>query len=281
MNYRARDTTQSDFGVAYTALCQQVNEVSRVMVESNTGASNSLSEIESKIEQCCCNFEEAKTMANLRMRLEEQTVEHYVPGFNSPFVTRQSVVNICEDEQKSCTNCKWNLCYPTYKWCGADLEDPIRSCIRSGRKYWRKSKLPDDQGHEQSIHDEVEYLNDRMNQLRYDQLKSELSDVYIKVVDADKPKKKYTVYDLYDLTFPDDPIKKHFITVCNNIEKRYQEKKKVLDQIEAPEVRTYHVEPIPTVTIDDDMMTTSQVFMLIGTLAAIASILIAIHVTLV
>ena len=70
-------------------------------------------------------------------------------------------------------------------------------------------------------------------------------------------------------------------TVCNNIEKRYQEKKKVLDQIEAPEVEIYHVEPLPTVTIDDDMMTAYQVFMLIGGLTAIASILIAIHVILV
>lgn len=281
MNYWARDTTQSDFGIAYTALCQQANEVSRVMAESNMNASNSLSELESKIEQCYCNFAEAKVMADLRMRLEEQTVEHYVPAFNSPFVTRQSVVNICEDEQKSCTNCKWNLCYPTYKWCGADLEDPIRSCIRSGRKYWRKSKLLDDQDREQSVHNTVSDITYRTNQLRYERLKAELNDVHINPVKPDKPKKKYTIYDLYDLTFPDDPIKKHFITVCNNIEKRYQQKKKVLDQIEVPEGRTYRVEPIPTVTIDDDMMTTSQVFMLIGALAAIASILISIHVILV
>lgn len=40
-------------------------------------------------------------------------------------------------------------------------------------------------------------------------------------------------------------------TVCNNIEKRYQEKKKVLDQIETPEVEIYHVEPIPTVILDN------------------------------
>lgn len=281
MNYRARDTTQSDFGIAYTAICQQVNEVGRVMVESNMTASNSLSEIEARINQCCCNFAEARAMADLRMRLEEQTVEHYVPGFNSPFVTRQTVANICEDDQKSCTNCKWNLCYPTYKWCGADLEDPIRSCIRSERRYWvSRSKALE-------IQDKPTTFID----LRADLDNTPLRDLGVRrvyeteqgktVIIEDKPKKKYTIYDLYDLTFPDDPIKKHFITVCNNIEKRYQEKKKVLDQIEAPEVRTHHVEPIPTVTIDDDMMTAYQVFMLIGGLTAIASILIAIHVILV
>ena len=249
MNYRARDTTQSDFGMSYTALCQQVNEVSRVMAESNMNASNSFSEIEAQLNQCCCNLEQAKTtlnigMQNIGMRIEEQTVEHYVPGFNSPFVTKQSVMDIYEDEQKSCTNCKWNLCYPTYKWCGADLEDPIRSCIRSGRKYWRKSKLLDDQDREQSVHNTVSDITYRTNQLRYERLKAELNDVHINPVKPDKPKKKYTIYDLYDLTFPDDPIKKHFITVCNNIEKRYQEKKKVLDQIEAPEVEIYHVDPV-------------------------------------
>lgn len=261
MDYRARDTTQSDFGIGYAALCQQANKFDRAVEECNRRLSNSRLELELIESQLNCNLSEA------RMRLEEQTVEHYVPGFNSPFVTRQSVMKICEDEQKSCTNCKWNLCYPTYKWCGADLEDPIRSCIRSGRKYWRKSKLLDNQDHEQSVHDEVEYLKDRINQTRYEKFSSELSDVYIKVMDADKPKKKYTIYDLYDLTFPDDPIKKHFITVCNNIEKRYQERKEVLDQIEAPEVRTHHVEPIPTVTIDDDPVLNTIVIVILVALS--------------
>lgn len=60
MNYWARDATQSDSGIAYTDLCQQVNEVVRVMAETNMNASNSLSEIEARINQCCCNLEQAK-----------------------------------------------------------------------------------------------------------------------------------------------------------------------------------------------------------------------------
>lgn len=221
------------------------------MTESNMNASNSLSELESKIEQCCCNFAEAKAMADLRMRLEEQTVEHYVPGFNSPFVTRQSVVNICEDDPKSCTNCKWNLCYPTYKWCGADLEDPIRSCIRSGRKYWRKSKLLEIQDSTQDIHTVVENLKGRINQTRYEKFSSEPSDVYIKAMDADKPKKKYTIYDLYDLVFPDDPIKAYFDAERKRIEEKYKPQEEIAEKLEAPEVRRTHPEPIPTATYDD------------------------------
>ena len=215
MNYRVRDTTQSDFGMAYAALCQQVNEVSRVMVESNMNASNSISRISASMAQCCCNFEEA------RMRIEEQTVEHYVPGFNSPFVTRQMVMQARNDE-----------------------------------------------------------LEKKINDLMIQNMQGKIYDSRSRKTVPVEPK-KYTIYDLYDLTFPDDPIKKYFITVCNNIEKRYQEKKKVLDQIETPEVRMSHVEPIPTVTIDDDMMTAYQVFMLIGGLIAIASILITSHVILV
>ena len=215
MNYWARDTTQSDFGAAYTALCQQANEVSRVTVESDINASNSISRISASVAQCCCNFEEA------RMRIEEQTVEHYVPGFDSPFVTRQMVMQVRNDE-----------------------------------------------------------LEKKINDLMIQNMQGKIYDSRSRKTVPVEPKKKYTIYDLYDLVFPDDPIKKYFITVCNNIEKEYQKKKEVLDQIEAPEVEIYHVELVPTVTIDDDMMTTSQVFMLIGTLAAIASVLIAIHVIL-
>lgn len=151
MNYWARDTTQSDFGIAYTALCQQANEVSRVMAESNMNASNSLSELESKIEQCYCNFAEAKVMADLRMRLEEQTVEHYVPGFNSPFVTRQLVMQARNDE-----------------------------------------------------------LENKVNNLMLQNMQGKIYDSRSRKTVPVEPK-KYTIYDLYDLTFPDDPIKKHFI----------------------------------------------------------------------
>lgn len=198
MNYWARDTTQSDFGIAYTALCQQVNEVSRVMVESNMNASNFASQINQMESQLNCNLSEA------RMRLEEQTVEDYVPGFNSPFVTRQMVMRDRNDE-----------------------------------------------------------LEKKVNELMLQNMQGKIYDSRSRKTVPVEPK-KYTIYDLYDLTFPDDPIKKHFITVCNNIEKRYQERKKVLDQIEVPEVRTYHVEPIPTVTIGDDMMTVPQVIALFG-----------------
>lgn len=184
MNYRVRDTTQSDFGMAYAALCQQTDEISRAMAESNMTASNSFSWVEAQLNQCCCNFEED------RMRIEEQTVEHYVPGFNSPFVTRQMVMQVRNDE-----------------------------------------------------------LEKKINDLMIQNMQGKIYDSCSRETVPVEPK-KYTIYDLYDLVFPDDPIKKYFITVCNNIEKEYQKKKEVLDQIEAPEVEIYHVGPVPTVTID-------------------------------
>lgn len=89
MDYRARDTTQGDFEAYWSDINCSTYEIRQAGLEYNANASNSFSELESKIEQCCCNFAEAKTMANLRMRLEEQTVEDYVPGFDNPFVTKQ------------------------------------------------------------------------------------------------------------------------------------------------------------------------------------------------
>ena len=153
MNYWARDTTQSNSGIAYTALCQQVNEVSRVMVESNMNGSNSLSEIEAQLKQCCCNLEQAKTTLNIGMRIEEQTVEHYVPGFNSPFVTRQMVMQVRNDE-----------------------------------------------------------LEKKINDLMFQNMQGKIYDSCSRKTVPVEPK-KYTIYDLYDLTFPDDPIKKHFIKI--------------------------------------------------------------------
>lgn len=163
-DHRARDTTQSDFWAHYGALCQQANKFDREMAQCNMRMSNSLSEIEAQLNQCCCNLEQAKTMANLGMQ------------------------NI-----------------------------------------WMQVR-----------NDELEK---KINDLMLQNMQGKIYDSRSRKTVPVEPK-KYTIYDLYDLTFPDDPIKKHFITVCNNIEERYQERKEVLDQIEAPEVEIYHVEPV-------------------------------------
>lgn len=277
MGYRARDTTQSDFGAHYGALCQQANEVSRVMVESNMNVSNSISRISASMAQCCCNFEET------RMRIEEQTVEHYVPGLNSPFVTRQSAVQAYEDQvqkriyndylpKKNCGNCKHYRFGPSktgpcdvFAFCWKDKPlESIRECIHNNRKHWSPDKNAARmmgigyEDSEQDIHDEIECLKDRINQTKYEKFRSELTDVYIKTMDADKSEKKYTVYDLYDLVFPDDPIKAHFDAERKRIEEKYKPQEEIAEKLEAPEVRRTHPEPIPTVTYDDDMMTVPQ-----------------------
>lgn len=166
-----------------------------------------------------------------------------------------------KDFPKSCFNCKHKIygfqkgSCRMFNYCAdTDPFAPIRQCIYNDRAYWS----PDDataelMGVRRKIQEAsqdvtISELKNRIELLRIQQLQTNIVATH---KEPPKPEKKYTVYDLYDLTFPDDPIKKHFITVCNNIEKRYQEKKKVLDQIEAPEVEIYHVEPLPTVTIDD------------------------------
>lgn len=277
MNYWARDTTQSDFEAYWSNINCVTYEIRQAGLEYNTNASNSFSELESKIEQCCCNFEET------RMRIGEQTVEHYVPGFNSPFVTRQSVVQAYEDQvqkriyndylpEKNCGNCKHHQLGPSktgpcdvFAFCWKDKPlESIRECIHNNRKYW----IPDRntarmmgigyEDSEQDIHDEIECLKDRINQTKYEKFRSDLTDAHIKPMDADKPDKKYTVYDLYDLVFPDDPIKAHFDAERKRIEEKYKPQEEIAEKLEAPEARRTHPEPIPTVTYDDDMMTVLQ-----------------------
>lgn len=269
-NYWARNATQSDFWAHYSVLCQQADKFDRVVEECNRRLSNSSLELELMESRLSCNLSEA------RMRIEEQTVKHYVPGLNSPFVTRQSVVQAYEDQvqkriyndylpEKNCGNCK-HYRFGTSKtgpcdvfaFCWKDKPfESVRECIHNNRKYWSPDKNAarmmgmSSQDCEQDIHEVVENLTDRINQLRCDKIKSEIYDVYTKAMDADKPEKKYTVYDLYDLVFPDDPIKAHFDAERKRIEEKYKPQEEIAEKLEAPEVRRTHPEPIPTVTYDD------------------------------
>lgn len=226
MYYRARDTTQSDFWAHYGALCQQTDEISRAMAESNMNASNSISRINASMAQCCCDLEEA------RMRLEEQTIENYVPGFNSLFVTRQSVVRFINNDLEKRVNDLMLQNMQAYAYGAYGLGEANSKLQKTMREELSQCKT-----HGEML--QVVRENGR-------------------AIDLTKPEKKYTVYDLYDLVFPDDPIKAHFDAERKRIEEKYKPQEEIAEKLEAPEVRRTHPEPIPAVTYDDDMMTVIQ-----------------------
>lgn len=78
------------------------------------------------------------------------------------------------------------------------------------------------------------------------------------IIIEDKTEKKYTVYDLYELVFPDDPIKAHFDAERKRIEEKYKPQEEVVEKISVPDLPKRHPEPIQTETYDDDMMTVLQ-----------------------
>lgn len=226
MDYRARDTTQSDFWAHYGALCQKANEVSRVMAESNVNASNSISLASASMAQCCCNFEET------RMRIEEQTVEHYVSGFNSPFVTRQSVVQFINN----------------------DLEKRVNDLMLQNMQAYAYSAYGSGEANSKL----QKTMREELSQCKTHGEMLQVVREHRCAIDLTKPEKKYTVYDLYDLVFPDDPIKEHFDAIRKEIEEKYKPQEEIAEKLEAPEVRRTHPEPIHTVTYDEDMMTVIQ-----------------------
>lgn len=131
---------------------------------------------------------------------------------------------------------------------------PIRQCIYNDRAYWS----PDDataelMGVRRKIQEAsqdvtISELKNRIELLRIQQLQTNIAATH---KEPPKPEKKYTVYDLYELVFPDDPIKAHFDAERKRIEEKYKPQEEIAEKLEAPEARRTHPEPIPTVTYDD------------------------------
>lgn len=157
------------------------------------------------------------------------------------------------DSTKTCGTCKnWDIGSPTL--CGKFRTSNLAyNCSFGGHPYW-EPKI--DIGIKYS--DTKTSIATELYQCKTNEENLEVARKHGCAIDLTKPEKKYTVYDLYDLVFPDDPIKAHFDAERKRIEEKYKPQEEIAEKLEAPEVRRVHVEPIPTATYDDDMMTVIQ-----------------------
>lgn len=204
MDYRARDTTQSDFWAHYGALCPQVDKFGQATGECNRRLSNSRLELELMESRLNCNLSES------RMRLEEQTVEHYVPGLNSSFVTRQSVVQFIND----------------------DLEKRVNDLMLQNMQAYAYGAYGSGEANSKL----QKTMREELSQCKTHGEMLQVVREHGCAIDLTKPEKKYTVYDLYELVFPDDPIKEHFDAIRKEIEEKYKPQEEIVEKISVPDM---------------------------------------------
>lgn len=128
----------------------------------------------------------------------------------------------------------------------------IRMCIYSNRKYWEPDNRAADliglKVKAQEADDEISGLKNGLELLR---LQQPQTNIVATPKEPPKLEKKYTIYDLYDLVFPDDPIKAHFDAVRKEIEEKYKPQEEIVEKISVPDMPKRHPDPIQTVTYDD------------------------------
>lgn len=130
---------------------------------------------------------------------------------------------------------------------------PIRQCIYNDRAYWS----PDDATaelmevrrkiQEASQDVTISELKNRIELLRIQQLQTNIVATHKEPL---KPEKKYTVYDLYELVFQDDPIKAHFDAERKRINEKYKTQEEIVEKIETPEVARVQDDLIFVETLD-------------------------------
>lgn len=159
------------------------------------------------------------TFSNVQFNLQQQRIED----------TRERY----KDFLKGCFNCKHKIygfqkgsCRMFDHCIDTDPFAPIRQCIYNDWAYWS----PDDataelMGVRRKIQEAsqdvtISELKNNLELLRIQQLQT---NIVATPKEPPKPEKKYTVYDMYDLVFPDDPIQAYFAGVYGRIEKECQE----------------------------------------------------------
>lgn len=216
------------------------------------------------------NMQQCNLNSSQFYRLQSQNVncaQRFNDGCtNVAFNLQQQIVEVAEkgykNFPKSCYNCKHKRYGyhnvtdgPCDMWGGLDSYDYARICIRSGYTFWEsefeeKFNETSAQLEDLQFKIKIEELKLRIEQFESQRLQTNIA-VTPKI--TQNPEKKYTVYDMYDLVFPDDPIKAHFDAERKKINEEYEKQKAVVDKLEVPEVRINRPEPIPTVTYDDSL----------------------------
>lgn len=185
-----------------------------------------------------------------------------------------------KDFPKSCYNCKHKRYGyrnvtdgPCDRFGGISSYDYARSCIINGYTFWELD-IPDFE----VVHADENGVTFKSKDEDRGRVCDLIMNSYKKsfcLEDAPKPEKKYTVYDMYDLVFPDDPIKAHFDAERKRINEEYEKQKAVVDKLEVPEVVKIQDDLIFTETYEDDIMTVPQeVAFWIGAIALVVILIL-------
>lgn len=131
------------------------------------------------------------------------------------------------DSTKTCGTCKnWDIGSPTL--CGKFRTSNLAyNCSFGGHPYW-EPKI--DIGIKYS--DTKTSIATELSQCKTNEENLEVARKHGCAIDLTKPEKEYTVYDLYDLVFPDDPIKAHFDAERKRINEEYEKQKAIYEQME-------------------------------------------------
>ena len=179
--------------------------------------------------------------------------KYWCPDGKTAFMTEEEKERQKRIEERHqidvCHNCEYNWFGELGLGCKRteNTFDAI-VCRTSGNIFYKAKNKTEDQKFCQSVKEEKVTISSHNFESIPD---SRIGNASNKV-ESTQPENKYTIYDLYDLVFPDDPIRDYFIKLNHEIQNRYQPQENVLKKLEAQKSEKSSVTPIPFVTYDGD-----------------------------